>query len=212
MATYTCRDCDYFWDKTDFDSGKGRIAYSSPADGIKEGDVVCEDCYNGDDDDATREELTREEWVATMSVEEWVAAISEEEEWVATMSEEERKFWLSHFQAMTRKEDEDEEEDEESDDDDEGEGFLYVMVEERVKGGFESVSFKKFADLEKARVFFVAECLSVLHDSDKFHVEMGECDDEGDPSETIECFINYDEDAEESDEEDDEDDEEEDEK
>ena len=61
MATYTCRDCDYFWDKTDFDSGKGRIAYSSPADGIKEGDVVCEDCYNGDDDDAKKEEMTREE-------------------------------------------------------------------------------------------------------------------------------------------------------
>ena len=56
MATYTCRDCDYFWDKTDFDSGKGRIAYSSPADGIKEGDVVCEDCY----EEAEEEEEERE--------------------------------------------------------------------------------------------------------------------------------------------------------
>jgi hypothetical protein len=81
------------------------------------------------------------------------------------------------------------------DDDDEGEGRFYVQVERRVKGGFERVGFKKFADVQKAEVFYKAECLSLRADSTKMRVEMGECDDEGDPDDTIECFHNYDEDA-----------------
>lgn len=40
-----CRDCNYFWDKTDWDLGKGRIAYTSPAEGIKENEFVCQVCY-----------------------------------------------------------------------------------------------------------------------------------------------------------------------
>jgi len=40
-----CRDCDYTWTTEDFDAGKGRIAFSHPSEGIKEGDVVCTMCH-----------------------------------------------------------------------------------------------------------------------------------------------------------------------
>ena len=40
-----CRDCDYTWTTEDFDAGKGRVAFSYPSEGIKEGDVVCTMCH-----------------------------------------------------------------------------------------------------------------------------------------------------------------------
>jgi len=40
-----CRDCDYTWTTEDFDAGKGRVAFSHPCEGIKEGDVVCTMCH-----------------------------------------------------------------------------------------------------------------------------------------------------------------------
>jgi hypothetical protein len=40
-----CRDCDYTWTTDDFDAGKGRVAFSYPSEGIKEGDVVCTLCH-----------------------------------------------------------------------------------------------------------------------------------------------------------------------
>jgi len=40
-----CCDCDYTWTTEDFDADKGRIAFSHPCEGIKEGDVVCTMCH-----------------------------------------------------------------------------------------------------------------------------------------------------------------------
>jgi len=45
MLTIISRDCDYTWTTEDFDAGKGRIAFSHPSEGIKEGDVVCTMCH-----------------------------------------------------------------------------------------------------------------------------------------------------------------------
>jgi len=40
-----CRDCEYTWTTEDFEDGKGRVAFSYPCEGIKEGDVVCTMCH-----------------------------------------------------------------------------------------------------------------------------------------------------------------------
>ena len=42
----TCRDCGYYWGTLEeFESGKGRVAFSYPSGGIEEGQLVCCMCY-----------------------------------------------------------------------------------------------------------------------------------------------------------------------
>ena len=44
----TCRDCGYYWGTLEeFESGKGRVAFSYPSCGIEEGQVICCMCYLG---------------------------------------------------------------------------------------------------------------------------------------------------------------------
>ena len=44
-------DCDYTWDtKAAWDAGKGRVAFSYPAEDIEDGDVVCSLCYKGEEE------------------------------------------------------------------------------------------------------------------------------------------------------------------
>tara|TARA_R110000772_G_scaffold122796_2_gene229010 strand:- start:1044 stop:1601 length:558 start_codon:yes stop_codon:yes gene_type:complete len=50
----TCSKCNYYW--KDFDSGKGRVAFSYPAKNIKEGEVVCSMCYLEEEDKEDEEE------------------------------------------------------------------------------------------------------------------------------------------------------------
>ena len=48
LAYKCCRDCDYSWDtKAEWEAGKGRVAFSYPAEDIEDGDVVCSLCYKG---------------------------------------------------------------------------------------------------------------------------------------------------------------------
>jgi len=51
-----CRDYDYTWTTEDFDTGKGRVAFSYPSEGIKEGDVVCTLCHVKDFDEKDNDE------------------------------------------------------------------------------------------------------------------------------------------------------------
>ena len=51
FAYKCCRDCDYTWDtQAAWDAGKGRVAFSYPAEDIKDGDVVCSLCYKGEEE------------------------------------------------------------------------------------------------------------------------------------------------------------------
>jgi hypothetical protein len=51
VAYKCCRDCDYTWDtKAAWDAGKGRVAFSYPAEDIEDGDVVCSLCYKGEEE------------------------------------------------------------------------------------------------------------------------------------------------------------------
>ena len=51
VAYKCCRDCDYTWDtKAAWEAGKGRVAFSYPAEDIEDGDVVCSLCYKGEEE------------------------------------------------------------------------------------------------------------------------------------------------------------------
>jgi hypothetical protein len=56
----TCSKCNYYW--KDFDSGKGRVAFSYPAKNIKEGEVVCSMCYLEEEDKEDEDEEDEEEF------------------------------------------------------------------------------------------------------------------------------------------------------
>jgi len=48
VAYKCCRDCDYTWDTiAEWEAGKGRVAFSYPAEDIEDDDVVCSLCYKG---------------------------------------------------------------------------------------------------------------------------------------------------------------------
>ena len=60
-SSLVCNCCEYTWSKTDFDDGKGRIAYCYPYIGIEEGDFVCEECIEKiDKKEADLEKIERE--------------------------------------------------------------------------------------------------------------------------------------------------------
>lgn len=80
-------------------------------------------------------------------------------------------------------------------DDDEEVGLFYVMAEMRVEDGLEPRETDRFQDAETALMRFhsLVEKIKLCRDGSYLRVEMGECNEEGDPTETIECYVNYDE-------------------
>mmetsp|Transcript_42049 Transcript_42049/g.67607 ORF Transcript_42049/g.67607 Transcript_42049/m.67607 type:complete len:234 (+) Transcript_42049:324-1025(+) len=47
---FHCCDCDYSWNKEDWDNDRGHVSVSFPTEDIDEGDVACFLCYKGDDE------------------------------------------------------------------------------------------------------------------------------------------------------------------
>ena len=81
---------------------------------------------------------------------------------------------------------------------------FYVMLEKQVKDGFVRERFEKFDTAEEARTDYEKECACRgVAVSERYRVEFGTCNKDGNPDETIEYFEN--EDTDEDDEEDEED-------
>jgi hypothetical protein len=82
------------------------------------------------------------------------------------------------------------------DEEEEEEGLFYVMAEERVKDGLQPLAFDRFHTWEEASYCFARYACG----AEVIRVEAGKCNEEGDPTETIECYDNDDAEKEEEEE------------